>query len=816
MSSRTQLTALPFYFSPDLTPWEVGHWPVSWLQFPTEKVPAVAAFRLRFSLESAETIRIHVSADERYELFLNGARIGIGPERSTPDFWAFETFDLGFAAGENVLVARVQRLGEFAPAAQLSSDPGFLLAPDDAKWLDVLGTGHANWETKVLGGYKFEMPEGVPPFVGAVVEIDGAHFDWGFEKGEGDHWQPAVVGKKAIDERFRSDFEPRPILRLAALQPQLSQRWNRGQVRYGAPISTSPTDKNTVLAADSSLQIVDAWQNLWDEKIAVSIAPHTRQRIILDLEDYVCAYPILRVSGGRGALVRWYWQEAYLDESRGFEKGQRDEIEGKRFATRAAQGVGSDGMGDFFRPDGEQDRLFEVLHWRCGRFIEICVETGEEALEIGEIFVLETRYPLENEGQFSASDARFAELTPILVRVMQMCAHESYMDCPFYEQLQYVGDTRLEVLTTFAMTLDDALPRQALRAFDRSRLVGGNGNGLTQSRVPSRVRQVIPPFSMWWTAMVHDLAMWRGDGDLVRELLPGVRAVLDAFRGFRNAEGLVEGPPGWNFGDWARDENGRETWPAGMPPEGQNGVSALFNWQFALVLRLASELETHFGDDFLAQRHLRDAKEVAKATHAAFWNESRGLWADDASHQNWSEHTQCLAILSELAPPEATQIAGKNLLEAPDLTRATIYFSHYLLETFRVLKRPDALLKRLENWFILPAQGFKTTPEQPEPTRSDCHAWGAHPLFHFYASVLGIRPTAPGFLHVEIEPQLGHLKWAEGVLPTPHGEIFVRVENGEKTGTTVILPEGIEGEVILRQGNQIRRVSLRAGENSIS
>jgi hypothetical protein len=101
-------------------------------------------------------------------------------------------------------------------------------------------------------------------------------------------------------------------------------------------------------------------------------------------------------------------------------------------------------MGDTFRPDGGQNRLFEALHWRCGRFVEICVQTGDEPLIFGKLAIEETRYPLENEGHFEASDARFSALTPLLVRSMQMCSHETYMDCPFYEQLQYVGDTRLK------------------------------------------------------------------------------------------------------------------------------------------------------------------------------------------------------------------------------------------------------------------------------------------------------------------------------------------------------------------------------------
>jgi hypothetical protein len=210
----------------------------------------------------------------------------------------------------------------------------------------------------------------------------------------------------------------------------------------------------------------------------------------------------------------------------------------------------------------------------------------------------------------------------------------------------------------------------------------------------------------------------------------------------------------------------------------------------------------------LAQRHFRDAEAVGKATHAAFWNESRGLWADDFTHQNWSEHTQCLAILSGEAPAEAIGRAGGELLRATDLTRTTIYFSHYLLESFRVLKQADALFGRLENWFDLPAQGFKTTPEQPEPTRSDCHAWGAHPLFHFHASILGFGLSAPGFKSVEIRPQLGQLQWARGVMPHPNGEIRVTLNRKAASWNAEIeLPEGVEGHIPLEGST----VSLRSG-----
>lgn len=97
-------------------------------------------------------------------------------------------------------------------------------------------------------------------------------------------------------------------------------------------------------------------------------------------------------------------------------------------------------------------------------------------------------------------------------------------------------------------------------------------------------------------------------------------------------------------------------------------------------------------------------------------------------------------------------------------------------------------LARLQEWETLLGDGLKTTIEMPEPTRSDRHAWGAHPLFHFHATLAGIRPAAPGFESVEVKPQLGSLSWIEAEMPHPRGTIRVIVSDGVET---VELPEGV-------------------------
>jgi hypothetical protein len=138
-----------------------------------------------------------------------------------------------------------------------------------------------------------------------------------------------------------------------------------------------------------------------------------------------------------------------------------------------------------------------------------------------------------------------------------------------------------------------------------------------------------------------------------------------------------------------------------------------------------------------------------------------------------------------------------NLVSDTELARCTIYFSHYLLETFRLFDRMGHFFNRMKEWFALESLGLRTLPEHPGDPRSDCHAWGAHPLFHYFASVLGIRPAVPGFQKVTIYPRLGHLKEAKGRMQHPNGELSVEFELKEgKLVGSVTLPPGVTGTLV--------------------
>ena len=769
-----------------------GSWPASWVQHPEVKGtdPAVMAYRREFSLEAETTVRLHVTADERYELFLDGQRIGRGSERGDRHCWFFETFDLTLPAGRHVLVARVYWLGAKGGSAraQISVYPAFLLAAEGVP-MELLNTGSAAWEAKLLGGYSFEH-SAIAWGASAKTVLRGADYDWGHELGEGKTgWRSVEIGDVAKSAARTSMGPQNWRLRPAMLPAMLEEPRQMGTARHVQSIALENTAGLPVRANEHRAEEAPGWNQLLAGTAPLTVPAHSKRRVIVDLEDYYCAYPVVVLSSGKGAMLRIHWAEALFEQlpqkpgEYSIPKGNRNEIEDKCFI----------GVGNTIFHDGERNRRYEPFWWEAGRYLEIVVSTAEEPLVIESLSHLETHYPYEFSAHYEVPSQELADLAPLATRVLEMCSHETYMDCPYYEQLMYVGDTRLEVLVTYMLTGDDRLPRKAILLYDESRAP----SGLTQARYPCRMPQFIPPFSLYWVGMVYDFALWRNDPAFVRERMPGVRAVLEAFAQRVNGDGLLEALSGWNFVDWVPN------WSMGMPAEADLGISGIINWHFVYTLRLAAELEEGFGEKEFAERYRRLADRVAAATRAMFWDDARGVYADDREHQHFSEHAQCFAIL-----------AGdrQTKLDAPDLSRATIYFTHYLFEAAYRTQRIDLLFKRLDLWSYLTRMGLKTTVELPEPSRSDCHAWGAHPVYHTFASLLGIRPEGFGFQSVRIEPQLGSMPWGRGTLPHPNGSISVSLECAEGCHRGVIhLPPGVSGTFVEASGVR----ALHPGENRL-
>ena len=723
--------------------------------------PVLLRFRKEFTA-TGQPLRIHVSADERFELFCDGQRIARGPDRSDVEHWSYASYDLQLAPGSHLLEAVAWSIGPYAPVAQLTWRGGFILKAE-GDYDTALTTGKAAWEVAKLDGIEFEAPR---TFVGAQLIAHGCGAQW-----KDGQYVPAKVVRRAIHPQMVGESAAGWKLFPTRLPDQIDHEINVGKaVALG---SGSLGAKDVVLAGQAQSPELPRWQAVIAGQDQIVVPAHTEEFLLWDLGNYYTAYPLCEVSGGTGGKLAWSWAESlYLPGSDA--KGQRDEFIGKNFR----------GNTDTFLPTGGDHQKFSTLWWRAGRWCLLSIKTADQPLTIHRLALDESRYPYENEASFDDGDPELAGVIGLAVRGIQMCSHETYMDCPFYEQLMYDGDSRLELLTTMAMTRDDRLVKRALELFDFSR----RNWGFVNERFPAFLPQNSPTFSLIWALMLHDYAYWRNDPEFVKNRAIGLRSMLENFGPYVNQDGLLENLPGWPFVDWVPG------WPAGDAPDGAHGISSINNLLYVYALQKSAEIEDSLDEPLLAQRLRAKADRTAAAVRAKFWDEQRGLMADNLAHDQYSEHAQCLALLTDTLTGDQAKRCFDGLLSAPDLKSTTIYFSFYLMETWQKFGRGDLIVDRMNFWKDLVKQGLKTPVEMPGNTRSDCHAWGSHPLFHLEASVAGVRPASPGFRTVRIAPEPGKQPKIVSRIPHPDGFISLDLTFADQhCRGQVELPAGITG-----------------------
>ena len=520
--------------------------------------------------------------------------------------------------------------------------------------------------------------------------------------------------------------------------------------------------------------------------LALTVGVNTHATILLDRGTLTTAYPELTVSGGKDAKIRVTYAEALLDANGN--KGNRNEIQGRHIV----------GLSDEFIADGGTKRNFSPLEWRTWRFIQLDVTTSAKALKIDQAAAWFSAFPFQEKASFAADDPDMKRIWDVGWRTARLDAHDTYMDTPYWERLQYVGDTRIQALISYSVADDDRLARQAIDAIDNSRIP----DGITQSRFPSSLPQIIPPFSLLWVGMVHDFWMYRDDPDYVKEHLPGTRAVLQWFLQHQRKDGLFGVLPWWNFVDWTKN------FPIGVPPQEADGGSALITLQFIEALQYGADLERSLGNPDRALEYETAREKAVKAIRNRCWNSAAGLFADTPAQKQYSQQTNALAVWLNVAPMENQREIVEKVLAADTIEKsgsgsavamspASYYFRFYLARAMESAGLGDLYVSSLKPWREMLRLGLTTWAEQPEPTRSDSHAWSAHPNFDLLRIVAGIRPGAPGFARVIIEPHMGSLNSFKAVFPHERGNIQVALQRiGKSVEATVILPPNLPAEFI--------------------
>jgi hypothetical protein len=520
-----------------------------------------------------------------------------------------------------------------------------------------------------------------------------------------------------------------------------------------------------------------------------TVNANSKARLLLDQSRLTTAFPELILTGGQGSVVELGYAES-LFGAQG--KGNRNEVEGKSFR----------GYHDVFISDGGTKRTYRPLWWRTYRYLEVKIETKSEPLTIEDLFGIYTGYPFEFKARFDAESEILDQILEVGWRTARLCAHETYMDCPYYEQLQYVGDTRIQALVSYYNAGDARLAKNAISQIDDSR----TAEGATMSRAPTRQQQYIPPFSLWWIGMVYDYWYYQDDPKFVRRMLPGVRAVLSFFEQYQKPSGSLDRMPWWNYVDWVW-RNG------GVPPLEPDGSSAVLDLQLLLALDWAVDLEESLGSKSRAAEFRTSAAKLRGTVKQLYWDQSRQLFADTPRKVEFSQQANSLAVIARVVEGDAARSVVNRILSDSSLTQCTYYFRHYLHSAMNQVGEGDRYLDQLTEWEDMLKRGLTTWAEKPEPTRSDCHAWSSSPNYELFRTVLGIDSAAAGFKRVSIRPHLGRLNRVSGSIPHPKGEITVKLmRDDNRLEAEVTLPPGVNGEFTWQR----HRRPLNSGLNKLA
>jgi len=205
------------------------------------------------------------------------------------------------------------------------------------------------------------------------------------------------------------------------------------------------------------------------------------------------------------------------------------------------------------------------------------------------------------------------------------------------------------------------------------------------------------------------------------------------------------------------------------------------------------------------------------------WNDAYHLLADTPTQKHYSQHANVLGVWLDVIPREQQKYLLNKIFSVsdpgftahgsvPDMTIATYYFRFYLARALEHAGMGDQYLKLLKPWHDMVALGLTTWAEQPEPTRSDSHAWSAHPNFDFLTIVAGIRPKTPGFSTITVEPHLGSLRHVISAVPT--GMRMVEADytsDGSGVIAEITLPSNVAGQLLWKG----KSLALRAGHQQL-
>jgi alpha-L-rhamnosidase len=444
------------------------------------------------------------------------------------------------------------------------------------------------------------------------------------------------------------------------------------------------------------------------------------------------------------------------------------------------------------------------------RYVMVTVRQASAPVQIYNIQMIQSTYPVAEIGRFQCSDPLLNDIWEISRHTVKLCMEDTFVDCPTYEQTFWVGDARNEALMSYYLFGASDIVKNSLQLVPGSR----HQTPYLASQVPSGWSSVIPNWTFFWVIACLEYYEQTGHRDFVLSMWPHTRDTLEHYLFHLNSEGLLDFK-GWNLLDWA---------PMEQP---NDGIVTHQNLFMAKALSVAGKLARISGQIEEARRFENASCQLIAAVNRHLWSEERSAYVDciysgGRISEGFSMQTQVVALLCGAAEGERKQKLRSYLLAPPkDFVQiGSPFMSFFYYEALEEIGEFKPIIEDIRKnygqmieadasacWEMFPNSTNRDNPKFL--TRSHCHAWSAAPAYFFGTTILGVRKAAAGWKKVRISPNPSGLVWARGSVPLPERgridvswqlfgngtKIHLRVKAPSEVELELCLPDGLEGDV---------------------
>ncbi|MBD3187289.1 Bacterial alpha-L-rhamnosidase [Candidatus Bathyarchaeota archaeon] len=757
-------------------------------------------FRHVFSMRSAvEQAIIHITADSRYKLFVNGRYVGRGINRCESYYWYYNAHDLTdyLQEGKNVIAihgrfygqdfAYYTRPGGRGRHTHNSGKGGVLF---DVKMKNYDGTvtwiGSGN-DTRVMinSGERSDMPL-KNDALGFLEEFDSRKVprDWNEIECDDSTWNEPIILDYPVKTLLRDENQrlheeqclPSEILKIGEnddVNHDMDEEEKEEHIDFcvqhmlEGPIGVlehfTVNNANGFLAGKGPLEIVP-----------MDGASGKVLSILLKFPHEMVGYPRIEVESPENVII-----DVLPSEKMSNDLPLIDWMSNKRGSRVILRG-------------GHQ--FFEQWDWEGYLYMLVKIRELHGTIRFHQLSTNRTCMKISRRGTFSCNEPELVELWEACARTLLCCAVDAYLDCPSREQRAYIGDAYPEALIANACFGEPRLTRKLI--YDTA--YGQRQDGITYSFHPGDAvpqTHIIPDYCLYWMQLTRDYYMYYGDEKVLEDMYPHFLLAIEWFWKYRDERsGLLSNLPYWTFIDWSFPHDKPGTW-------------AILNAQFMDALSFVASIAEKLGDIRVGERLRKVAASMKKAIDGLFWDEGEGCYRDfhlDGKLHQVSYMTNAYMVLMEVTTDQ-TKIekiiarvfeypgAEKDVKQQIDdyyLKRmshhsfgdnlkdfvmvAQPFFQHHVNKFFDKVGRHDLLLKFIRKWLPMLRLGKTGTIWETWSIHgSECHAWAATPAFDLSTYWLGVRPAAPGFERIEISPTFHHLESVDGMFPTCRGDVKV-------------------------------------------